>query len=272
MSRRLYTLLATLIGLAFALPLLWALSSSLRGGSEIFQHISRLSWETLVPVNPTLGNYASLVTGDFGRAILNSLIVALVTVAAGLLISAAAAFGLSALRFKGQGALFAIVVLSFLIPFDAIAIPLATLFRDWDLNNTYAGLILPGLGHGLAIFLLRQFFLAVPGELVEAARIDGLGWFGVFTRIYLPLSRPALVSAGLTLFIFQWQSYVWPLLIGTDTAHQLGPIALANMRGQFAIDYGQLFAGSIVLTIIPLLIILRFQRHFTQSIATTGLK
>lgn len=94
----------------------------------------------------------------------------------------------------------------------------------------------------------------------------------MFARIYLPLSRPALVSVGLTLFIFQWQSYVWPLLIGTGTDHQLGPIALANMRGQFTIDYGQLFAGSIVLTVIPLLIILRFQRHFTQSIATTGLK
>ncbi|MFG1704372.1 carbohydrate ABC transporter permease [Nonomuraea sp. M3C6] len=272
MSRRLYALLAALIGLAFALPLLWALSSSLRGGSEIFQHISRLSWQTIVPTDFTLGNYGRLVTGDFGRAILNSLLVALVTVAAGLLISATAAFGLSAVRFRGQGALFAIVVLSFLIPFDAIAIPLATLFRDWDLTNTYTGLILPGLGHGLAIFLLRQFFLAIPGDLVEAARIDGLGWFGVFARIYLPLSRPALVSAGLTLFIFQWQSYVWPLLIGTDAGHQLAPIALANMRGQFTIDYGQLFAGSIVLTVIPLLIILRFQRHFTQSIATTGLK
>lgn len=256
--------LAALVGLAFALPLLWALSSSLRGTGNL--------GNSLIPADPTLANYLALLTGGFGRAIANSLLVALATVLIGLAISAAAAFGLSAIRFKGQGVLFGLVVLSFLIPFDAIAIPLATLFRDWNLQNTYAGLILPGLGHGLAIFLLRQFFLAIPTELVEAARIDGLGWFGVFARLYLPLSRPALVSAGLTLFIFQWQAYVWPLLIGTDTAHQLGPIALANMRGQFTIDYGQLFAGSVVLTVIPLAIILRFQRQFTQSIATTGLK
>jgi putative chitobiose transport system permease protein len=198
--------------------------------------------------------------------------VALLTVIIGLAVSAAAAFGLSAVRFRGQAVLFGMVVLSFLIPFDAIAIPLATLFRDWSLQNTYAGLILPGLGHGVAIFLLRQFFLAIPADLVEAARIDGLGWFGVFVRLYLPLSRPALVGAGLTLFLFQWQAYVWPLLIGTDSSHQLGPIALANMRGQFSIDYGGLLAGSIVLTVIPLIFILWFQRHFTRSIATTGLK
>ncbi|GAA5046824.1 ABC-type glycerol-3-phosphate transport system permease component [Thermocatellispora tengchongensis] len=264
--------LGALAGLAFAVPLLWAVTSSLRENEAMFRYISEPSWRTLLPSDVTLANYAALVTGDFGRAILNSIVVALATVVLGLVISAAAAFGLAAVRFRGQGVLFGLVVLSFLIPFDAIAIPLATLFRDWSLQNTYAGLILPGLGHGLAIFLLRQFFLAIPAELVEAARIDGLGWFGVFARIYLPLSRPALVGAGMTLFIFQWQAYVWPLLIGTDTAHQLGPIALANMRGQFTIDYGQLFAGSVVLTVIPLIVIMRYQRHFTQSISTTGLK
>lgn len=95
---------------------------------------------------------------------------------------------------------------------------------------------------------------------------------GVFTRIYLPLSRPALIGAGLMLFLFQWQAYVWPLLMGTDDAHILGPVALANLQGQFQVDYGVLFAASMILVLIPLAIILGFQRYFIQSVSTTGLK
>ena len=90
--------------------------------------------------------------------------------------------------------------------------------------------------------------------------------------IYLPLARPALIGAGLILFLFQWQSYVWPLLMGSDAEHVVGPVALANMQGQFHVDYGLMFAGSIVLILIPLAIIVGFQRHFVQSVTTTGIK
>ncbi|WP_423921375.1 carbohydrate ABC transporter permease [Frigoribacterium sp. 2-23] len=188
------------------------------------------------------------------------------------MICAMAAYGLSAFAFRGRTALFSIVILSFLIPFDAIAIPLAEIFRAWDLQNTYTGLILPGLGNGMAIFLLRTFFLAIPAELVEAGRMDGLRAWGIFTRIYLPLSRPALIGAGLILFFFQWQAYVWPLLMGTDREHILGPIALSNLQGQFTTDYGLVFAASVILILIPAAIIVGFQRYFIQSVATSGLK
>ncbi|PSK96010.1 carbohydrate ABC transporter membrane protein 2 (CUT1 family) [Murinocardiopsis flavida] len=264
--------LAAAIGILFALPLLWVFSGSLRDTDEIFAGLDRISWTTLVPADPTLDNYATLLSGDFGIAVANSVLVSAVTVAAGLVMSAMAAFGLSAIPFRGRGAVFAVVVLSFLIPFDAIAIPLSAVFRDWSLQNTYLGLILPGIGNGLAIFLIRQFFLAVPKELVEAARLDGLGWWGVFWRIYVPLSRPVLIGAGMTLFLFQWQAYVWPLLIGTEPAKQLGPIALGNLQGQLVPDYGAIFAGSVVLIAIPLIVILRLQRYFVQSVSTSGLK
>jgi putative chitobiose transport system permease protein len=94
----------------------------------------------------------------------------------------------------------------------------------------------------------------------------------VYRRIYLPLSKPALIGAGLMLFLAQWQAYLWPLLIGTEPEKTLAPIALANLKGQLTTDYGSILAGSIVLTIVPLLLMLRFQRHFTQSLATTGIK
>ncbi|MGW1681257.1 carbohydrate ABC transporter permease [Saccharopolyspora sp. NPDC002376] len=271
-SRHMPLISAVVIGLLFTLPLLWVLAGSLRPGDEVLADLDGLSWRSVIPVDATFDNYVALFQGDFGRAVLNSAGVAAATVGLGLLLSATAAFALAVFDFRGRGLVFGVILLSFMIPFDAIAIPLSSVFRTWDLQNTYAGLILPGIGNGLAIFLLRQFFLAVPRELVEAARIDGLGWWGIFQRIYLPLSKPALIGAGLTLFTFQWQSYMWPLLIGTEPAKQLGPIALGTLQGQMVVDYGQVFAGAVVLTAIPLLVLLRLQRHFTRSIVGSGIK
>jgi putative chitobiose transport system permease protein len=268
--RAIVTAVGSLVGLAFAAPLLWMLSSSLRSGADIFGHLNELSLGTFLPTQWTLDNFVALVGGSFGRATLNSLFVTAVTVAVGLIVCAMAAFALAALKFRGAGAMFAIVILSFLLPFDAIAIPLAKLFQTWQLQNTYTGLILPGIGNGLAIFVLRQFFLNIPRDLNEAARVDGVGWWGIFWRIYLPLSKPALIGAGFTLFLFQWQAFIWPLLIGTAPDKVLGPIALANLNGQFSVDFGALFAGSLILTVIPMLLLLRYQRHFTESLSTTG--
>ncbi|MDX6259833.1 MAG: multiple sugar transport system permease protein [Kribbellaceae bacterium] len=266
------SVLAAVVGALFFVPLLWILTGSLRPGSETFARLSPLGWESFLTASPTFQNYTALFGSEIGRATANSLLVSGLTVIIGLAICASAAFGLSAFQFRGRGAVFGIVILSFLIPFDAIAIPLSNMFRDWNLSNTFAGLVLPGLGNGMAIFLLRQFFLAIPTELVEAGRIDGLNWWGIFTRIYLPLSRPALIGAGLTLFLFQWQSYVWPLLMGTDKAHTLGPVALANLQGQNFVDYGLVFAGAVVLTLIPLAVIVSCQRYFIQSVSTSGLR
>lgn len=266
------TALGVVAGLVFLLPLWWALVNSLRPGSDTFRYISPLSWRTFLPLDATIENYVALASTDLGRGIVNSLLISGATVLVGLIICAMAAFALSAVPFRGQGAVFSIVILSFLIPFDTVAIPLADMFRDWNLQNTFIGLILPGLGNGMAIFLLRTFFLAVPRELVEAGRLDGLGWWGTFRSIYLPLARPALIGAGLILFLFQWQAYVWPLLMGTDSAHIVGPVALANMQGQFNVDYGLMFAGSMVLILIPLAIIVGFQRYFVQSVTSSGLK
>ncbi len=260
------------IGLLFFVPLLWVVSNSLRPGSETFAHLNPLSWDTFFVLEPTFVNYSTLLSSEIGRATLNSVLVSAATVVIGLAVCASAAFALAAFEFRGRGLVFGVVVLSFLVPFDAIAIPLSTMFRDWHLTNTFTGLVLPGIGNGMAIFLLRQFFLGIPTELVEAGRLDGLGWFGVFRWIYLPLSRPALIGAGLMLFLFQWQSYVWPLLIGTDPKHILGPVALANLQGQNFTDYGLVFAGAVVLTVIPLAVIAGFQRYFVQSVSSSGLK
>jgi putative chitobiose transport system permease protein len=264
--------LAVLAALLSILPLWWAAVSALRPANEIFRYLSPLSLWTLLPRTPTLANVAALWNGPFAIAMLNTAIVVVVTVAIGLVMCALAAFGLAALRFRGQAAVFAMIVASFLIPFDAIAVPLADLFRGVGLQNSYAGLILPGLGNGLAVFLLRQFFLGVPRELAEAAKVDGLGWLGIFWRIYVPLSRPALISAGLILFVFQWQSYLWPLLIAPDPDYRVVSVAITDFAGQYDVDYGQMFAGTVFAALLPMLVLLVFQRYFTASIASSGSK
>ncbi len=262
--------LGALIALLFALPLWWTLISALRPQGETFRTLSPVSVWTVLPRDFTLGNFTRLFEGDFDRAILNSIIVTAVTLVIGLAICSTAAFALAVLRFPGRGVVFAVMVVSFLIPFDAIAIPLAAIFRDVHLESSYMGLILPGVGNGFAVFLLRGFFMGIPRELSEAARVDGLGWWGIFLRIYLPLSKPALIGAGLILFVFQWQAYLWPLLIAPDPEMKVAPVAIAQFSTQQGVDFGRIFAGATLTAIVPLLVLLFFQKYFTQSLSATG--
>ncbi|MGK5677714.1 carbohydrate ABC transporter permease [Actinoplanes sp. URMC 104] len=272
-SRRIGTvLLGSVIAVLFVLPLWWAAVSALRPQRETFATISPVSLWTLLPRSLDLGNFARLFDAEFGRALLNSTIVTVLTLVAGLAICATAAFALAVLQFPGRGVIFAVMVVSFLIPFDAIAIPLMSIFRDARLENTYLALVLPGVGNGFAVFLLRGFFQGVPYDLAEAARVEGLGWWGVFWRIYLPLSRPALIGAGLILFVFQWQAYLWPLLIAPDPNMTVAPVAIAQFAGQQGVDFGAIFAGTVLTALVPLLILLFFQRYFTQSVSSSGVK
>jgi len=268
----LLTIIGLLVALAFLAPTVWMIASALRPQSETFSHASEISFWTFIPQQWTLEHFVTVLTGDFARALFNSLFVALVTVIVGLLVAALAAFAISALEIKGANAIFAVIVISFLVPFDAIAIPLSTTFRELGLNNTYLGLILPGVGHGLAIFYLRQFFDGLPKELREAARIDGASWWTILMRIYLPLARPSLVGAGLILFMFQWQAYLWPLLIATESDMLVGSVAIARMFGEYTTDYGSIFAGSLLLALIPAILLFFFQNQFTQSVARSGLR
>ena len=270
--RRFWTAVAVAAGIYALLPLLWVLSSSLKPAGEIFAGLLPLTPQVLIPSSVTFESYIALATSSFPLALFNSLFIVTVTVVAGLAMSALAGYGLAVFQFRGRGVLFAIVVISFLIPFDAIALPLAELFRDWGLDNTYLGLILPGIGNGFAVFLMRQFFLGIPRELIEAARVDGMSEFGIFTRIVLPMSKPALISAAQLIFVFQWQSFLWPLLIATDPRMTVAPVALASFVGQFDVDFGLMFAGCVLTIIVPVGVLLFTQRYFTESVATSGSK
>lgn len=266
------TAAAAISAIAVFLPLWWVFASSLRPGNTFVDYVTPLSWLAFIPIGGDLTNYQGLLSGVFLTGLANSFLVAGLTIVFGLAIAVLAAYALATMDFPGRRIIFTGIVLVAMIPFDAIAIPLVSLFQDWGLNDSYAGLVLPALANGFAIFVLRQFFMAIPSELMDAAEVDGLGRLGTLWRIVLPLSKPALIGAGMMLFLSQWQAYLWPLLIGTSPERQLAPIALANLSTQFTVDLGQILAGSFVLSIIPMILLLLFQRQYTESLSTTGLK
>ena len=260
------------VALVFLLPLYWLTISSLRPEDDIFRYLNPFSLQTFIPNRLTFDNIVGLWSGSFARAIFNSLFVAIVTVFVGLAVCTPAAYALAVIEFPGREIIFMAMIVSFLIPFDAIAVPLFYIMRGLNLQNTYTGLILPGVGNGLTVFLLRQFFLGIPKDLGEAAMVDGMGYVRIFWYIYLPLSAPALISAGLILFIFQWQAYLWPLLIAPSNDMKVAAVALAQFSTEYHVSFGMLFAGAMFLSLIPMVILVAFQQYFTGSVAATGSK
>jgi len=258
-------------GLAFLLPIWWMLVTALRPQGEAFRYLSLGVWSFL-PNDPTVANFAAVLHGPFGHAIFNAAVVSLATVVVGLAVCSMAAFALAAMEFRGRTAVFAIVVVSFLIPFDAIVVPLAQIMRSANLQNSYMALVLPAIGNGMVVFLLRQFFLGIPTELREAALIDGLGWVGIYLRIYLPLSTNALISGAIILFIGQWQAYLWPLLVAPSSDFKMVAVAIADMSALQTVRYEQVFAAAFITSLVPLIVLWVALRFFGASIATTGSK
>ncbi len=257
---------------AFTLPAFWMLTSALRPNTELFSHLSPLTIWSILPEHVTVENIVGLLQSGFARALLNSIVVTTITTLAGLAIAILAAFALVTLPLPGRNLLFAFFVIGFSVPFDAVSVPLSAEVRNIGLDNTYVGLSLAGMGNGFAIYLLRQFFLAVPMSLAEAARIDGAGTLRTLLSIYLPLSKGPIAAAGLTLFVFQWQTYLWPLLVASDPSMQVGPVALAGLTSlSGVVDFSQMFAGALLLSIIPAGLMLWLQRYFVESISRSGM-
>jgi multiple sugar transport system permease protein/putative chitobiose transport system permease protein len=212
------------------------------------------------------------VDSGFSRALLNSAFVCIASVVIGLLVSSMAAYTLAVFRFPGRNLIFALVVISFMVPFEAIAIPLSQQFISWGLGNSLIGLILPGIGNGLAVFNLRQYFLGIPTSYREAAMLDGASEPRILFLLYLRISGPALTNSAVLIFLGQWTAYLWPLLVISDSQYQLAPVALASTFGEHSADYGQNFAGTVLLALVPAISMLVLQRFFGRLSLTSGEK
>jgi len=262
-----------LVALASVLPFLWALGAAFRENAEIFRYVRPLSIWTFVPRRPTLAAFAHIFGQDrFGRYMANSLFVGLAVTLAGLFVNSLAGFGFARFRFAGRDALFIAVLVTFMVPLEIIVIPLYIVVRDFGWIDSYWALVVPAVADAFSIFLLRQFFQELPQELIDAARIDGCGWFGVYWRIGLPLVKPALVTAGLLAFIRQWDAFFWPLVATSSPEYTVVQVALNKYITDLVTFWDYLLAASVSASAPVLLLYFLLQRHYVQGVSTTGLR
>lgn len=250
-------------------PFVWMVMSSFKDAQELHAFPP-----TAVPVRPTLDNYTTLFQKlDFPLFFLNSLVVAVLVVGGNLLFCSMLGYALAKLHFVGRDKVFVLVMATLMVPSTVTLVPLFVLMSSVGLVNSYPALILPFAAGPFGVFLMRQFMLGVPDDLLEAARIDGASELGTFFRIVLPISYAPLATLGILTFLASWNNFLWPLVVSTSERMYTLPVAVATFAvGQNATDYGLLMAGSTILVLPVLVVFLTLQRYFQPGIATTGLK
>jgi len=256
------------LALCVVFPFIWMLFTSLKPESEIATFPPQL-----LPHTWTLENYANVWDRiPFARLFLNSVLFAGGVTIISLALDSMSAYALARLDFPGRNVVFIFILIALMLPFQVMFVPLFVTVHDLHLLDSYGGLIIPRATNAFGIFMLRQFFLTLPKELDEAARVDGCSEFGIYWRIILPLSGPALATLAVFHFMYNWNDFLWPLLITSSLEMRTLPAGLALFVGSHVIEYGVVMAGA-VLALLPLLIAFIFaQRYFIQGIATSGLK
>ena len=263
----LYTLLV--IGAVLALlPMVWMVSASLMPSGEASSFPPHF-----LPSKPTLAHYADLFTRlNLGRNLLNSTFVALVVTSASLIINAMAGYAFAKLRFRGRDRLFRALSTGLVLPVQVAMLPLFLLLKNMGLINTYWGVIIPGLASIFGIFLVRQYALSIPDEMLDAARVDGASEFRIFWSIVVPGIMPILATLSIWTFLATWNDFMWPLIVLSDSSHYTLPVALANLSGEHVQDTELMMAGS-VLTVIPVMLVFLFlQRYYIQGVMAGSVK
>ena len=262
-------LVLILLALAVLVPLLWLVSTSLKGQAEdIFT-----SPPALLPAQPSLDAYVRLFQDNpLGRYLLNSAIVSLVAVVANLLFCSLAAYPLARMRFAGRGLVLGLVVATILIPFQVVMIPLYLLMVQLGLRNTLLALVIPQAATAFGLYLLRQSFLGVPVELEEAARMDGCSKLGEWWNVMIPAARADLITLAMFVFIGTWSDFLWPLVILDDPKLFTLPLGLQQLASSFSLDWRIVAAGSVVSILPVLLLFILLQRFILPSASGDAVK
>jgi multiple sugar transport system permease protein len=266
-ARRIALWLVLVAGaLVVVVPFVYMVVTSLETNAQIGQ-LTPQFW----PQPFEWGNYTQVwQTLPVGRFFLNSLVVAGAITVGQLITASMAAYAFSRLRFRGRGALFAVYLATLIIPFQVTLIPNYILIRLLGWHNTYAGLIAPFVSSVFSTFLLRQFFMTIPADLEEAAILDGAGHWAIFTRIILPLARPALAALVIFAFLGSWNNFLWPLVVVDSESLKTLPLGIVEFQGEFTVQWNLLMVGA-SLSLIPVLIVyLAAQRYIVEGIALTG--
>jgi multiple sugar transport system permease protein len=266
-----------LIPITFVLliPLLWMLATSLETEAETHRFPP-----VLFPQSLQWHNYADAwQAAPFGSFMLNSVIVSVLTVISNLALCSVAGYAFARMRFAGSGLLFIVLMATLMVPFQVTMIPEFLIVKWLGLHawtqlgiDHLGALIVPNLASAFGIFFLRQFFLTVPVELEEAARMDGTSRLGVLLKIVLPLSLPALATLAVVTFLDSWNSFLWPLIVVYSEPHMTLPLGLTTFQGSHNTQWSLLMAGNVVSLLPMLVVFFAAQRYFVRSVAGTGLK
>lgn len=267
-DRTLWYLILTVIGATMVIPFLWMLSTSLKEPSTVFStsftlFVPPLRWKNYIDAWNAI---------PFGRFYWNSFIVAIGVTFGQVLTSAMAAYAFARLRFPGRDRIFVAYLATMMIPGAVTMIPVFILLKLFGWIDTYKALILPGIFSAYGTFMLRQFFMTLPTELEDAAKIDGCSFFGIFWRIILPLSKPALATLSTFTFLGSWGSFMWPLIVTNSKEMKTLPIGLSYFQDMYNTEWTLLMAGSVIVLIPTLLVYIFNQRFFVKGIALSGLK
>jgi multiple sugar transport system permease protein len=258
----------SLMAVLAMIPFLWTLSTSLKNIDEVFTFPPQ--W---FPDKLQWSNYSTLWRElPLGRWIFNSAAVVVLAVLGKLILASTAAYAFARLRFPGRDWIFYILLTALMIPWEVTLIPGFVLMRQFGWIDTPAALIVPSIGDVFGIFLLRQYFMAIPKELDDSARVDGAGYFRIFWSIVLPLSRAPLAVVSALGFMGVWNAFLWPLVMINTPERFTLPVGLQLLNSQHSTDWTTLMAGDVISLIPVIVVYLAAQRYFVEGITVTGLK
>jgi len=258
------------LSVIFLIPFLWVVSTSLKGNEQIFTVPPQ--W---IPERLHLENYARVFERmPFATYLRNSVFITIMTVIGVVMSSSLVAYAFACLRWPGRNFLFMVILATMMLPLQVTMIPVFVLFKELGWLNTYNPLIVPAFlgGGGFNIFLLRQFFLSVPRELTDAARIDGCSELRIYWNIMLPLAKPALATVAILTFMFTWYDFLGPLIYLSDKMKGTLALGLSMLVGQTQTEWGMLMAASLMMMLPVLVVFFLFQRYFIQGFMMSGIK
>jgi multiple sugar transport system permease protein len=272
-STPIYALLLLAAAIA-VIPFAWMVVTAFKTGPEIYQ------WPpALLPKSWTLDNFArAWGTGNFPRLFLNSAIVAVSATLLNLLFDSMAAYAFARLKFPGKDAIFGVVLATMMLPAVVTIIPLFLIVKGLPAPgpggwlNSYAGIVAPGAATAFGIFLFRQYFETIPAELDEAMTLDGAGLWRIYWQLVLPLAMPAAVTVAIFTFVYQWNDFLWPLVVATDADMYTVQVGMSYFTTEHGIDWPLLMAGAVIVTLPVLLLYAFLQKYFIGGLTMGGSK
>jgi multiple sugar transport system permease protein len=251
-----------------AFPLLWMIAVSLMAPGEASAYPP-----PLLPARATLANYRELfATAGMSRYLANSVLLAVAATALSLVFNVTAGYAFAKLRFAGRDRIFKLMAAALVIPGQVAMVPLFLLVKDLGLVNSYGGVIVPALASIFGIFLVRQYALSIPDDLLEAARIDGASEWTIFVVVVVPLLRPIIVTLAVFTLLGTWNDFMWPLIVLSDQELYTLPVALASLAREHVQDNELMMAGSVVTTLPVLLVFLALQRYYVEGLTLGSVK